>query len=87
MRRAWTNGMHSIAAAALAGLILGQPIAAGARAKKTEDQIDGQQRILHVLNRFTFGPRPGDVAAVKAMGLQRWFEQQLNPSTIDDSAL
>src|SRR6202041_2701521 len=32
-------------------------------------------------------PRPGDVAAVQAMGLKRWFEQQLNPASIDDSAL
>ena len=43
--------------------------------------------MLHALNRFTFGPRPGDVAAVQAMGLKRWFERQLNPSSIDDSAL
>ena len=43
--------------------------------------------MLHALNRFTFGPRPGDVAAVQAMGLKRWFERQLNPAEIDDSAL
>src|ERR1700722_15022503 len=50
-------------------------------------QIQGDERVLHALNRFTFGPRPGDVAAVRTMGLQRWFEQQLNPTSIDDSAL
>ena len=50
-------------------------------------QIQGQERTLHALNRFTFGPRPGDVAAVQAMGLKHWFEQQLNPLSIDDSAL
>jgi uncharacterized protein (DUF1800 family) len=44
-----------------------------------------QQRVLHALNRFTFGPRPGDEAAVERMGLDRWFEQQLHPETIDDS--
>jgi uncharacterized protein (DUF1800 family) len=59
----------------------------GAPAQKTPVEIQGQQRILHALNRFTFGPRPGDVEAVQKMGLKRWFEQQLNPSTIDDSAL
>jgi uncharacterized protein (DUF1800 family) len=59
----------------------------GAPAQKTPVEIHGQQRILHALNRFTFGPRPGDVEAVQKMGLKRWFEQQLNPSTIDDSAL
>jgi uncharacterized protein (DUF1800 family) len=50
-------------------------------------QIQGDARVLHALNRLTFGPRPGDVAAVKQMGLDRWFEQQLHPSKIDDSAL
>ncbi|GGA57954.1 hypothetical protein GCM10011507_06620 [Edaphobacter acidisoli] len=50
-------------------------------------QIQGQERVLHVLNRFTFGPRPGDVAAVERMGVRQWFEQQLNPDSIDDSSL
>ena len=46
-----------------------------------------QERALHALNRFTFGPRPGDVTAVTRLGLDSWFEAQLNPQTIDDSAL
>ncbi len=50
-------------------------------------QLQGDARILHALNRLTFGPRPGDVAAVKAMGLNAWIEQQLHPAAIDDSAL
>ena len=45
-----------------------------------------QERVLQALDRFTFGPRPGDVAAVEQMGLQRWFEMQLHPERIDDSA-
>lgn len=50
-------------------------------------QMDENQKILHALNRFTFGPRPGDVDKVRAMGLEKWFEQQLHPDKIDDSAL
>ncbi|MGB6132004.1 MAG: DUF1800 domain-containing protein [Acidobacteriaceae bacterium] len=46
-----------------------------------------QERVLQALNRLTFGPRPGDVAAVEAMGLNKWIDQQLHPETIDDSAL
>ncbi|MDP9040075.1 MAG: DUF1800 domain-containing protein [Acidobacteriota bacterium] len=46
----------------------------------------GDARILHALNRLTFGPRPGEIAAVKSMGLSQWFEAQLNPVRIDDSA-
>jgi uncharacterized protein (DUF1800 family) len=43
--------------------------------------------IVHVLNRITFGPRPGDVEAVQKMGLHNYIEQQLHPETIDDSAV
>jgi uncharacterized protein (DUF1800 family) len=50
-------------------------------------QMKGEGRVLHALNRLTFGPRPGDVAAVEKIGLTTWFEAQLNPSKIDDSAL
>jgi uncharacterized protein (DUF1800 family) len=37
------------------------------------------QEILHALNRLTFGPRPGDVEAVRKMGLKKWIDQQLHP--------
>ncbi len=37
------------------------------------------------LNRFTFGPGPGDHARVSAMGVQAFIEEQLAPDTIDDS--
>ena len=50
-------------------------------------QMQGDERTLHALNRLTFGPRPGDVEAVNKMGLKRWFERQLDPASIDDSAL
>jgi uncharacterized protein (DUF1800 family) len=43
--------------------------------------------VLQALNRLGFGPRPGDVERVKAMGLQKWIDQQLHPDSIDDSAL
>jgi uncharacterized protein (DUF1800 family) len=49
-------------------------------------QNQGDQRILHALDRLTFGPRPGEVEEVKAMGLDTWIAQQLHPRTIDDSA-
>jgi uncharacterized protein (DUF1800 family) len=36
---------------------------------------------------MTYGPRPGDVERVKAIGLQKWIEMQLTPSRIDDKAI
>ncbi len=92
-RFAWFRGGTSrIAIAVTASLwfaIAGQPVNAAAAGRKSAPatQIQGKDRVLQVLNRFTFGPRPGDVARVQAMGVQRWFEQQLNPASIDDSAL
>jgi uncharacterized protein (DUF1800 family) len=49
--------------------------------------LSDTQRALHALNRLAFGPRPGDVRAVLAKGLDAWIEDQLHPESIDDSAL
>lgn len=46
-----------------------------------------RERAIHALNRLTFGPRPGDVERVLAVGVDKWIEQQLSPTRIDDSAL
>lgn len=44
------------------------------------------QQVLHALNRVAFGPRPGDEARVRAMGVDRWIALQLEPSRIPDAA-
>src|ERR1700736_2103669 len=55
------------------------------RALAPDPQLTGESRALHALNRFTLGPRPGDVEKVQAMGVEQWFEQQLNPASIPDA--
>ena len=50
-------------------------------------QMDEKARALHALNRLAFGPRPGDVARVAAMGVDKWIDQQLRPDKIDDHVL
>ena len=50
-------------------------------------QMDEQNRALHALNRLAFGPRPGDVQRVAALGVDKWIDQQLHPDKIDDHAL
>lgn len=42
------------------------------------------QQVHHVLNRLSFGARPGDVDAVRAIGVDRWVAQQLDPERIPD---
>lgn len=39
---------------------------------------------FHLLSRAAFGPWPGDVDRVRAMGHEAWIEEQLTPATIDD---
>ena len=56
-----------------------------ARAIEIETSTDAA--IVHVLNRITFGPRPDDLARVRAIGLETYIEQQLYPSLIDDRDL
>ena len=46
-----------------------------------------EQKILHVLNRLGYGPRPGDVERVKALGLTAYLQQQLYPEAIPDRAV
>ncbi|OYT71754.1 MAG: hypothetical protein CFK52_07085 [Chloracidobacterium sp. CP2_5A] len=49
--------------------------------------LSEDQRIVHVLNRLGYGPRPGDVERARRMGLRQYIAQQLRPETIDDRAL
>jgi uncharacterized protein (DUF1800 family) len=36
----------------------------------------------HLLNRFAYGPRPGDVARLRAVGAAGWLDAQLRPESI-----
>jgi uncharacterized protein (DUF1800 family) len=56
------------------------PAPAGAREQTADQQIQ------HVLSRLAFGARPGDVAAVRAMGVDAYIDQQLHPERIADRA-
>ena len=58
-----------------------------AKSQPAAAQMDDEKKIVHALNRFTFGIRPGDVERVRAMGLDKWFDQQLHPDNINDDAL
>ncbi len=49
--------------------------------------MDDDKKIIHALNRFTFGVRPGEVERVRSMGLDKWFDEQLHPDKINDGAM
>jgi len=61
----------------------------GWHAKKTTaaKPLTEEEHATHALNRLTFGPKPGDLERVQAIGVKKWIEMQLNPEQIDDSLL
>lgn len=60
-------------------------LAFGPDAKTRAKSLTENQKISHVLNRLGFGARPGDVERVKAVGLQKYIEQQLNAPAADNA--
>jgi uncharacterized protein (DUF1800 family) len=49
----------------------------------SQQPLNDDERTLHALSRLTFGPRPGDLARVREIGLDQWFEAQLHPAAMD----
>ena len=80
MRRSQRGGWWVAFAAgvALTGLV-GRGSAAAPKAAADDATI------AHVLSRTTFGPLPGDVARVRAMGLDRYLDEQLHPERLSDT--
>src|SRR5579863_4344039 len=78
-------------------LLLGSQTALAAEKDKDKDKhtktppkpqvLSEHDRALHALQRLTFGPRPGDIEKVLAMGVDQWIEQQLNPAQIPNSTV
>jgi uncharacterized protein (DUF1800 family) len=64
-------------------LVFGQLFAFAAQRNQKQKQLSEEQRIAHVLSRLTFGARPGDLERVKAMGVEAFINQQLDPDSLD----
>ncbi|MGH9934884.1 MAG: DUF1800 family protein [Blastocatellia bacterium] len=63
------------------------PTTRSRRAADSIPQLTEEQKILHLLNRAGFGPRPGDVERVRQMGIEQYIEQQLHPEDLSDDFL
>ena len=50
-------------------------------------ELPADQQIIQALNRLTFGAKPGDILKVRAIGLDKWIDQQLQPDKINDEAM
>jgi uncharacterized protein (DUF1800 family) len=50
-------------------------------------ELPADQQIIQALNRLTFGAKPGDILKVRAIGLDKWIDQQLQPDNINDDVM
>jgi uncharacterized protein (DUF1800 family) len=63
------------------------PVVADTKSKAAGSSLTADQKIIHLLNRIGYGPRPGDVARVKQMGIDKYIDLQLHPERIDDPTI
>jgi uncharacterized protein (DUF1800 family) len=57
----------------------------GRAADRFDLRLPPDRQIVHVLNRLTFGPRPGDVDRVRRIGIDAWIDQQLHPERVAEN--
>ncbi|HLF82680.1 MAG TPA: DUF1800 domain-containing protein, partial [Blastocatellia bacterium] len=85
-RRAASAALALAIAGALA-LSAITPVVADTKSKAASSGLTADQKIIHLLNRIGYGPRPGDVARVKQMGIDKYIDLQLHPERIDDPSI
>jgi hypothetical protein len=56
-------------------------------AGRFDQKLSTDKQVIHVLNRMTFGPRPGDVEQVRKMTVEKWIELQLHPDRIVENPI
>ena len=68
---------------------IGLALATGGLATRpTAASLPGDDKaIAHVVNRIAYGPRAGDLARVREIGLQRYIDRQLHPEQIADAEM
>lgn len=63
------------------------PAGADTKSKAAGSALTADQRIIHLLNRIGYGPRPGDVERVRRMGIDKYIDLQLHPDRVDDPGI
>src|SRR5262245_20215921 len=51
----------------------------GSAVGRFDQKLPLDKQAIHVLNRLTFGPRPGDVEQVRRLGIDKWIDLQMHP--------
>jgi uncharacterized protein (DUF1800 family) len=81
-------------------LAFGSPVGASQEAKSQKQKgaqppsqsdaakkLTEEQKVAHLLDRVTFGARPGDVERVMKLGWEKYLDEQLRPERISDQVV
>jgi uncharacterized protein (DUF1800 family) len=61
-----------------------RPARLDATAPRSGTRSTDTRTVVHLLSRTTFGPRPGDIERVLAIGVSAYLDEQLHPERISD---
>ena len=67
--------------------LTGTAILAGADVSPFQRRLAIDRQPTHAINRLTFGAQPGDMDAVRRLGVARWIQQQLHPDQLEENPL
>ena len=57
------------------------------KSKPSAKNLNAEQKTTHLLDRITFGTRPGDVERVMKLGWEKFLDEQLHPERISDTVV
>ena len=52
---------------------------------KTAENSREKAKLIHVINRLSFGPRPRDIETIQNIGIEAYIAAQLKPESIEES--
>src|SRR5262245_9576889 len=94
------KSMKFVAALLAFLLAFGSPVGASQEAKSQKQKgaqappqsdaakkLTEEQKVAHLLDRATFGARPGDVERVMKLGWEKYLDEQLRPERISDQVV
>jgi uncharacterized protein (DUF1800 family) len=68
-------------------LALASGAPAGAAQNAAAKKLTEEQKVAHLLDRVTYGARPGDIERVMKLGWEKYLEEQLHPDRISDQSV
>ncbi len=82
-----TTLQHAYRYLLLIGFLMVSTTVRGQQLTDTNSISDTPANVKQILERATFGSKPGKVDQVLQEGINQWLDKQLAPQSIDDSAL